>query len=136
MILWNVDKTLIQKEEDGVVAKVSKLTNGYPIKVECNGVHMANLFLENGVLMYSFRYPPRMLSIHRHKTSESSLTKFCLRCYAYNDHLTVNFTKPRDNKFALNAHQQIIIGKTINNSLRCALNATGITAQCQINIPV
>ena len=59
---------------------------------------MANLCLENGVLMYSFSYPPRMLSIHCHKTSESSMTKFCFRCYAYNDPLTVNCTKLRDYK--------------------------------------
>ena len=57
---------------------------------------MANQYLENGVLVYSFSHPPRMKSIQRQKTSESNMTKFCFQCYAYNDHLTVNCTKPRD----------------------------------------
>ena len=59
---------------------------------------MANLCLENGVLMYSFSCPPQMISIQREKTSESNMTEFCLRCYAYNDHLTVNCAKPQDYK--------------------------------------
>ena len=33
---------------------------------------------------------------HYHKTSESSMTKLCLRCHAYNDKLTLISTKPRD----------------------------------------
>ena len=59
---------------------------------------MANECLENGRLMYSFTYPPQMISIQRQKTSESNMKKFFLWCYAYNDHLTVSCTKPRDYK--------------------------------------
>ena len=76
MIIWNVDKTLFQKNEDELVleltrcnqwlkvSKVSKFTNGYHIKIECDEVRMANQCLEHGVLMYSFTYPPRMISLH------------------------------------------------------------------------
>ena len=88
MIIWNVDKYILQKEENELVleltrctqflkiAKASKFTNEYHIEVESNAVRMANLCLENGVLMYSFMYPPRMLSIKRHNNSASSLTIF------------------------------------------------------------
>ena len=108
VIIWNVDKSIFQKEENELVleinrcnqwlkvTKVSKFTNGFHIKIECNEVRMANLCIDNGVLMYSFSYPPRSISIQRHKTSESNIKKFCLRCYAFNDHLTANCTKPRD----------------------------------------
>ena len=39
-----------------------------------------------------------MVSLHRYKTSASNMEKFWFRCYAYNDHLTLNCTKPRDYK--------------------------------------
>ena len=72
VIIWNVNKSIFQKEENELVlefircnqwlkiAKVSKFTNGYHIKVEYTEVRMANLCLENGVLMFSFSYPPRV----------------------------------------------------------------------------
>ena len=78
------------------VTKVTKFTNGSQIKIECNEVRMANLCTDNGVLMYSFSYPTRKISIRRQKTSESNITKFCLRCYAINNNLMANCTKPRD----------------------------------------
>ena len=36
--------------------------------------------------------------------------------------------------FALNVHQEIIIGETANRPLKCELTATEITGQCQINV--
>ena len=48
--------------------------------------------------MYCFSYPHRMISLHQNKTSVSNCKKFCFRCYAYDDHLTINCTKPRDYK--------------------------------------
>ena len=53
VIVWNVDKSLFQKEEDVLVLKlsrcnqwlkvtqVSKFTNGYHMKIECDEIHMA-----------------------------------------------------------------------------------------------
>ena len=108
--IWNVDEPLFQKDQDELVfeftrcnqwlkvSKVSKFTNGYHIKIECDEVRMANQCLEHGVLLYSFSYPPRMISLHQNKTSASNLKKFCFRCYAYNDHLTITCTKPHDYK--------------------------------------
>ena len=144
----NFNKSFFQKEENELVleitccnqwlkvAKVSKFTNGYHIKIECNEVRMANQCFENAILMYSFSYPPRMISTQRQKTSESNMTKFCFRCYASNDHLTANCTKPREYKFALNVHKLIIIGETAHRPLRWALPATGIIGQCHISFTV
>ena len=97
---------------------------------------MANLCRENGVLMYNFSYPPRMISIQRQKTSKSNTTRFCLRCYAYNDHLTDNCTKHRDYKVFSECSSTNQIGETAHRPLRCALAATEITGKCQINVPV
>ena len=106
VIIWNIDKSIFQKEENELaleitrcnqwlkVAKVSKFINSYHLKIECNEVQMANQCLENGIFMYSFSYPPRMISIQRQKTSESNMTTFCLQCYVYNDHFTAKCTKP------------------------------------------
>ena len=70
VIVWNVHNYLFKKEDHEVVLeltrcnqwfkveKVSKFTNVYHTKVECNEVRMANLCFENGVLIYSFSYPP------------------------------------------------------------------------------
>ena len=64
MIICNVYKAIFQKEENHLVleitrcnqllkvVKISKLTNGYHLKIECYEVQMANQCLENGVLMY------------------------------------------------------------------------------------
>ena len=80
------------------VSTVSKFTNCYHIKFECDQVRTTNQCLKHGVPVYSFSYPPRMISLHQHKTSASNLKNFCLRCYAYNDRLTMNYTKHRDYK--------------------------------------
>ena len=135
VIIWNVDKSLFQKEENYLalelihynqwlkVAKVSKLTIGYQIKFEFDEVHLANQCLENGVFMYSFSYLPRISSIHRHNTSESNMTEICLRCYACNDHLTNICTKPRGNKICSEC-------SSTNHSLRNCHSPTTMCVNC------
>ena len=86
---------------------------------------MASQCLEMGVLMYSFSYPPRMISIQRQKTSESNMTKFCLRCYAYNDHLTVNCTKPRDYKICSECSSTNHNWRNYSSSAKMCINCHG-----------
>ena len=86
---------------------------------------MANQYLENGLLMYSFSFPPRMISIQREKTCESNMTKFCLRFYAYNDHLTVNCTKPRDYKICSEQKSTNHNWRNCSSSAKMCINCHG-----------
>ena len=86
---------------------------------------MANLCLQNGVPMYIFSYPPQMLLIQNQTTSESSLTKICFRCYVYNDHLTVNCTKPRDYKICSECWSTIQNLRNCSSSTKMRTNCHG-----------
>ena len=50
--------------------------NGYHTKIDCDEVRMANQCLEHGVLMYSFSFRPRVISIQQHKSSASNMNFF------------------------------------------------------------
>ena len=107
--------------------KISKFTKWYLIKTECDEVWMANKCLAIfGVLMYSFRYQPRM------KTFASNITKFCFRCYAYNEHLMIKCTTPRDYK---TCSESSSTNDTANYSQRSASNAPETTRHCLFNVP-
>ena len=86
---------------------------------------MANPCHKNNELIYSFSYPPRILSIQRHKTSELNMTKFRLQGYAYNDHLTVSCKKPRDYKIYFECSSKNHNWQNCSSSAKMCINCHG-----------
>ena len=82
-----------------------------------------------------FSYLPRMISLHQHKTSVSNLKKFCFRCYAYNDHQTINCTKHRDFKICSECSSSNHNWRNCQSLTKKASTALEITRQCLISVP-
>ena len=95
VIAWNVDESLFKKSERDLAVEVTrcdhkislsgvtKFHKGFPMKVEREEIGMSDRCLENGLLLYTLIYPPRMISAQRQPAWTPCMTNFCSRCDAY-----------------------------------------------------
>ena len=82
-----------------------------------------------------FSYLPRMISLHQHKTSASTLKKFCSRCYAYNDDLTIEHFLSRDARGSSGLLAGICSGHQDDRAPRWPESNYCIKAQVRLPLP-